>query len=84
MNKFEQVSSYDHQVSLRGGGQTHIWRRPGLGVEVTCLEGGGVSGPCTVRYNESWVMVTLGPPCEQNDGQTRLKTLPSRNFVDGR
>ena len=48
------------------------------------MSGGRGRGPCTVRYNGSWVMVTLGPPCEQNDGQTRLKTLPSRNFVDGR
>ena len=33
--------------------------------------------PCTVRSNASWVMVTWWPPV---NGQTRLKTLPSRNF----
>ena len=38
----------------------------------------GMLGP-----NASWVMVTCGPP-EQNDRQTPVKTLPSRNFVFGR
>ena len=37
-------------------------------------------GTCTVRSNASWVM---GTPA-QSDGQTRLKPLPSRNFVGGR
>ena len=34
--------------------------------------------------NATWVMVTWDPPpCGENDGQTRLKTLPSSNFVGG-
>ena len=39
---------------------------------------------CTVRSNASWVMVPWGPLYGQNDGQTWLKTLPSRNFVGER
>ena len=38
----------------------------------------------TVRSNTSWVMITWDLPCGQNDGQTRLKTLPFRNFDGGR
>ena len=36
-----------------------------------------------MKANALWVMVTWTPPhhpCEQNDAQTRLKTLPSCNF----
>ena len=40
-------------------------------------------GACMVRSNASWVIVTLGDPHEQNDTLTRLKTLPSRNFIGG-
>ena len=49
---------------------------------ITSLVGGqGQGDPCTVRSNASWVMVTWWPPV---NGQTRLKTLPSRNFVGRR
>ena len=47
-------------------GGSHVWGRG--------------SGPCTVKSNVSWVMVTWGPPVNR---QTRLKTLPSRKFVGG-
>ena len=36
--------------------------------------------PCMVRFNASWVLVTWDP---LEDRHTRLKTLPSRNFVGG-
>ena len=54
VNKFEEVSSLDHQRE----------------------------GACTVRSNASLVMVTWRTPSV--DGQTRVKTLPYRNFVGGR
>ena len=39
---------------------------------------------CTVRFHASWAMVPWEPgPREQNGRQTRLKTLPSHNFVGG-
>ena len=56
MNKFEQVSSDGHQMSLAGG------------YHVPCrgLDWGKGRGPSTVRSNASWVMITRG----QNNGQT--------------
>ena len=51
----------------------HVWRGVGFG-------GGSL---CTVGSNVLWVMVTCDPPCRQNDTQTRLKALPSRNFIGG-
>ena len=58
------------------------------GYQVSCWGGrwGSVRG-CTARFNASWVMVTLTPlPLvdRRTDRHTRLKTLPSRNFVGGR
>ena len=50
MNKFEQVSSDDHQMSVAGG---RAGRFSGL-----MSKGAGAGGPCTVRSNASWVMVT--------------------------
>ena len=49
MNKFEQVFSDGHQISLAGRGAERV----------PCLlsGGGGLGGPCTVRPNASWVMV---------------------------
>ena len=63
MNKFEQLLSVAHQMSLAG--------RPGQEVQGVAgawgtlrsdvLRGGGAvagSGPCLVRSNASWVMAT--------------------------
>ena len=52
----------------QGGPMPDIW------------EGGW--GLCTVRSIASWVMVTWGPPPVNR--QTRVKTLPSHNFVGRR
>ena len=41
MNKFEQVSSDDHQIAVTEGGRSHVWY-PGEGV------------PCLVSQ-ENWV-----------------------------
>ena len=53
VNKFEQVSTDDPQMSLAGRCpctvRYHVWR--GLG-----------RGPCTVRSNSPWVMVRWEPP----------------------
>ena len=60
VNKFEQVTSDCHQMSLAGGGL-------GLGgwgggpMPYECV-GSGVPGPGTVVSNTSW-----GPPCRQTD-----------------
>ena len=67
VNKFEQVFSDDHQMSVAGL-MSGIWGR------------GRVEGyPCP---EVSWVMVMWGPP-NKNDRQTSAKTLPSCNFVCG-
>ena len=52
MNKFEHLSSIDHQVSVARV----------LGPGVSCL-----GGPCTVILNASWIMVTRDSPCGQTD-----------------
>ena len=51
MNKFEQVSSLDHQMSLAVRSMCTV----GLG-RVPC-----VWGACMMRSNASWVMVTWDP-----------------------
>ena len=65
MNKFEQVSSDGHQMSLEGQGYPHV----------SCLEGGSHVKRGTL-YSE--VLYITG-----NARQTRMKTLPSCNFVGG-
>ena len=77
MNKFKQVSSLDHHMSKakgKAGGRAewslYIW--VGWGVlygEVQGIMGNGHKGAV--------------PMNAQADRQTRLKTLPSRNFVGG-
>ena len=70
VNKFEQVSSDGYQMSLGGTWGAKSGR-----------------GCCPVGSNASWVIgviITWEPLPNQIDGQTRLKTLPSRNFVGGR
>ena len=54
MNKFEQVSSLGHQMSLAvreliqgGGGRGLVTKGPVRG-----------AGPCTGKSNTSWIMVT--------------------------
>ena len=76
VNKFEQVSGLDHQISVGvgwgWGPPSHAWRS----------ESGPGKGSCTVRSKASWVMVTWDPfPV---DRQTRMKILSTHNFVSGR
>ena len=67
VNKFEEVFSNDHQMSV-GVGRSHIWYPwGGVCTQVKC---GGVG---TMRSNAPW-----DPPV---DRQTPVKTLPSHNFV---
>ena len=79
VNKFEQVFNDGHQMSLVGEGKKTVRSHVGGGLgsgqmglysEVQCIMGNGHMGPPP-------------PYCGHNDGQTRLKTLPSRNFVGG-
>ena len=67
MNKFEQISGDDHQVSVAGR-----CRYPG---PMSAVKEVG-----TVKPNALWVIVTWNIP--QNI-HTQVKTLPSRNFVGG-
>ena len=92
VNKFEQVSSDGYQMSLAKGADrrrvSHVCC-PGRGlgpVGVSCLmsrreEGPGLGG----LYSEVQCIKSNGhmgtPPVNR---QTRVKTLPSRNSVDGR
>ena len=56
------------KACLGGWGQGPLW---GLGPGPST----GGPGSCTEALQP--------PPCEQNDRQTQLKTLPSRKLVDG-
>ena len=83
LNKFEQFTSDCHQMLLAGGpmchvrmaGGSHVWRM-GLGGGL-----GWLGGPCAASSNASW---SHGNPLFPLDRQTRMKILPSRNFVGGR
>ena len=67
MNRFEQVSSNDHQISMGGGeGVPCLGVRVGLYSEVQCTIGNG-----NMRHP---------PPMNI---QTPVKTLPSHNLVCG-
>ena len=66
-NKFEHIQGAGTGV-LCTGRQGPVWERAGQG---PVWERVGL-GPCTGTLS-----------CEQNDGHTWLKTLPSRNFVGG-
>ena len=81
-NMFEHVSYGSPQMSVAGGGPG-AWAmfgpctegvRPGLGVPLRRRH------PYMVRSNASCVMV-IWAPHGQNDWQTWLKTLHSRNFI---
>ena len=84
LNMFQ---SWPPDITGRGagpGGQHQCpMFRGGLGPGDPYLVRSHVPGdPCMVRSNASWVMVTWGPTSPL-DRHTRLKTLPSRNFVGG-
>ena len=82
VNKFEQVSSHDHQMSLAGVG---IWRgngwyvqRRGGYVQGEGVHIGGVS-PYHVTYPMIYEMFPITPlPVD------RQKPLPSHNYCGGR
>ena len=77
VNKFQQVSRLDHQMSVAGDQgvlMSHVWMR-----------GGVVTGPrlgqglCTVRSNASCVMVTWEPrlpPVNRQTDKTENITFP--------
>ena len=83
----EHVSSFDHQMSLAGGSQVNKFKQvSGLDHKMSVAGGrtGGLNVPCPGRamYSEVQCIVGnghMGPPC--TDRQTRVKTLPSGNFV---
>ena len=80
-------------------GQGGVWLRWGVWPRGGCLAKKGVSGQgeCLARGMSARGGVCPGvcvadiplnqrqtpPPCEQNDSQTGVKTLPCRNFVAG-
>ena len=68
MNKFEQVSRDGHPMSL----VSQVWGMTNEPIQWSLMHQG------------SRVIVSWDPPCEQNDRQTRLETLPFWNFVCGR
>ena len=76
VNRFEQISSEDHQMSLVGGR--------------VCLDGVGVGyvGSSTYHTINSMmhVMLRTSPPplCVQNEGQTPVKTLSPRHYCPGK
>ena len=79
VKKFEQVSSDGHQVSLAGG------PLPG-GPKIPC-PGGACEWGLRLRgtlYSEVQYIMGNGHMGLPMDIQTRMKTLPSRNFVGGR
>ena len=66
VNKFQQVSSLDHQMSLEGFLYREVPCSGGQGwgggtLPVQCSSMSGVGGPCMVRSNVSWIMVTWDP-----------------------
>ena len=60
VNKFEQVSSDDHQMSLAGGqgGPMSDVKGAGVGSPMSDVQGAGLLGPYRVKSKASWVMVT--------------------------
>ena len=80
VNKYEQVSTDSHQMSLA--------TKEGLGDQGSMSEGKTrVGGHCTVMSNVSWVMVTCGlqqrpPPTPWTEGRTN--TLESMTFLQFR
>ena len=69
LNTFKDASSLVHQMSLAGGGQDPVSLERENGISSTGY-------------------ISASPPTPRTEGLTerpaRLKTLPSRNFVDGR
>ena len=73
MNKFEQVSSDDHQISVAGGG----W----VGTQVSGPGMGWGEVPCHVTYPMMYLILTTPPPSHPGNRQLPMKILPSPNFV---
>ena len=89
MNKFEQVSSDDHQMPV--GGRSHVSYLGGRGRSHFCFLGRWGSGvmkrgsgrryPCP---NASWVNFTYGPPLNRmTDRRMSKHYLPATSFADG-
>ena len=72
MNKFKQVSSFSHQMSLAVGsgprgpctGRSNVWEVWGQG-----------RGSCIVRSNALWVIITLVSSREQTDTAKNITFL---------
>ena len=84
MNKFKEVSSYVHQMSLAGflgwAGRPRSEVQGGWGSGDPRSDI-GAGGGCTVKSNASWVMVTRGPPVNR---QARVKHyLPATSLTVG-
>ena len=80
VNNFVQVSSDGHQMSLAGGPMSGGARTGG-----SSMSGEGLGSG--VLYSEVQCIMgnaNMEPPWTDNDRQTRLKTLPCPNSVDGR
>ena len=80
VDKFDQVSSDGHKISLAEG----LPCVGGQGCGVHVHWGPSARGACKVWSNVSWVMVTRDPPPWTDwltDGQTWPEIFPSRNFV---
>ena len=69
VNKFEQVSSDGHQMSLAGG----AWAVGSLSNEVQYLRAGG---PGAMRSNASWLMVTYDTVDRMTDRHDWKHYLP--------
>ena len=95
MNKFEQVSSDDHQMSLAedwdkearaGASGSSVWCVGGRAREsqVSCQgDEARARGLCTVRSNTSWIMVTWGTPLWTNR-QEWTHYLPGTSLTGGK
>ena len=82
MNKFEQVSSDDHQLSLAGSGVPRSevqGRSPGL------MSGGGaVSSGEGVSYHVTYPMMHLMLPLPHCGLADACENIPSRKRIYGR
>ena len=74
VNKFEQISSDDHQMSVERIGYTGPMSRGGGGYPGPMFGGEGVS--CHVTYPMTWIPYLPSTPAGRH---TPVKTLPSPN-----
>ena len=78
VNKIVQISNDDPQMSVMGD-RSHVWLwGMGGGKSYVWFPGEAVTMPQYIMSNHH----TGIPSPEQNDRQTCVKTLPSRNFVN--